>query len=365
MLTKIYEKVESVYTKHILNNKAEYVTNLEGIRKFVKNVNDSPGLNDSQKGRIVSLIGGSLGSAITDQMSTIYEGLFGSDTSLTKAQSTAAALSEKYNKMITKSMFAESDKAGFAEYFDGMYDDGSGTSDKLRQQIENFKLTIKSVPGFLNTGAKVGNQEAYFDATSADSKAFLKTFYENTSRGNDDELYGICKKMIAIYDDPKVSEAAFAKNTIEVVDGRPTVKAGESVVTDTMYHVDDRGNETGILAELKDQFNAIGYSSMSDDEKLAALIILKKKCVGLFRAQMANNIKAYSAEKDPELVRTQAIPAADAQLKAFNEILFADVDEAITSLSGSSVSTIDSELRSNMTNATKYSSYLASSRAME
>ncbi len=264
MQMKLNEKLEKTYLSYAEGKKNTFAGNIDDLRKFIVQVNESKILTESQKSNITGKVSESLGTALRAEIETIPDTLFKSGMTVRSASDAADILSSKYKNYLERTISGGA-LTGFKEFFDL----GTPESEAIKRRLENFRTTVSQVPQFLSASTLIGSQAATFDGDSAEAKKFLKPFYSK-DRSIDDPLFKVSKKISNIYQKINdVSKTAF-------------IEPGEDGLTEVLYRkVGD--TESGILVDFKKTIDDI--KMLDEEDKIAALVVLKTKCVGLFRAQ--------------------------------------------------------------------------------
>lgn len=271
MLMKLNEKVESTYITYAQSQSGVFASDAGKIRDFMIKVNQSQLLTESQKINVRSIVSKSLGEALDNELDFLIDHLYEYDAT-TSDQILKNYLTQKYSSTIT----------GFKDFFDSKTPESVRIENKIKR-IQNA-LSAKNlitVEGFTVAGR---SGKPYLGPQSDDTRYFVKVFFE----GNKDRVEN--KATDKLYLSAKNVENIYAK---------------VSTVTFTSDRVD--GTLTALLQELKNEMNKImGYTAteMNDREKLAALLMIKRRVVGLFKAQMCKIVENKNDVDIPTFILT-------------------------------------------------------------
>lgn len=332
MKMKLNEKVASIYTMEA-SKVGKYSDNLEAITKLLKNVKDSKLLTNVQREQIIATMGKSIETSLQSEMMTLHENLLVDVRNLSEAEGSTRKLSEKYKKYLSMTMLGSGGNVGFKEFFDLK----TPESEALKKQVTNLYETIVSIPKFLTVASK--GQPGVFDSKGNDARVVINTFYKNLDKGKDSGIYRFASDTDDIY------TSGIKKEDFEAATADPTK------LSNKLYSLDaSTGRESGVLVDLKRKLDEV--DSLPADEQLAAIVILKQRCLGLFRAQLYADLRAGGYIPGTEMRPTELNNVrvkAEKQLKLFNKHLFKAVDDKIRALGrDDSVKELSSEIENGL-----------------
>ncbi len=340
MQMKLNEKLEKTYLSYAEGKKNTFAGNIDDLKKFIIQVNESVILSGSQKSNIIGKVSDSLSTALQAEIETIPDNLFKSGMTLKSANDAASELVIKYKNYLERTISGGT-ITGFKEFFEL----GTTESDALKKRIESFQRTVGQIPQFLSASSFGGKQAETFDGTSSEAKKFLRAFYSK-ERDESDDLFKVSKKINGIYQEiEKVSSTAF-------------IDPSKTDLTETLYKKEPGKAAEGILVDFKKTIDTI--KTLDEDDKVAALVVLKKKCVGLFRAQMARNIRTSANDEEAKTQIADMIKNGKLfkQFENYYDVLFEAVDNE---LKDTGISTISSEINKDLGDPDRYLNLVKSS----
>ncbi len=290
---KFSQKIETLFTNYIEEHSSELEMGTDAITKiatFMADVQNNKFITGAQKDRIVKAIEPKIKLAFATKLKNMEKYLM-EDVSKNEYSQT---LSSFYNKTYQE--------AGFIDYFAKKTVD----SQKIFERIKRLErgLTLKTL---LSAGG-IEEVPTIIDENSADTKTFLKIYFaEGKDRQSSDKLTTKLGELQTITQNADLT--SFAKNDYLVAGSNDFINEMSSFIN------------TNLLPSSS--------SGLDNPDKLAALLVAKKRALAMFKLHMYRFIQG---EANPAAYVTGAGSVSLANIKLKWQSLLDLIDGTYTAL---------------------------------